>query len=63
MCSYLMILMGGTVEKRFVVDQYNEDGSFDEHKVMLGFNEAADAETAYFANYDKDWDEEAQDRW
>ena len=23
----------------FVVDQYNEDGSFDEHKVMLGFNE------------------------
>ena len=38
-----------------MVDQYNEDGSFDEHKVMLGFNEAADAETAYFANYDKDW--------
>lgn len=41
--------------KVFVVDQYNEDGSFDEHKVMLGFNEADDAEAAYFANYDKDW--------
>lgn len=39
----------------FVVDQYNEDGSFDEHKVMLGFNEADDAEAAYFANYDSDW--------
>ena len=41
--------------KVFVVDQYNEDGSFDEHKVMLGFNEQEEAEGAYFANYDKDW--------
>ncbi len=41
--------------KVFVVDQYNEDGSFDEHKVMLGFNEQEEAEDAYFANYDKDW--------
>ena len=39
----------------FVVDQYNEDGSFDEHKVMLGFNGTDDAEAAYFANYDNDW--------
>ena len=39
----------------FVVDQYNEDGSFDEHKVMLGFNETDAAEAAYFANYDSDW--------
>lgn len=39
----------------FVVDQYNEDGSFDEHKVMLGFNETDDAEAAYFANYESDW--------
>ena len=46
---------GWNGRKAFVVDQYNEDGTFDEHKVMLGFNEAADAETAYFANYDKDW--------
>lgn len=41
--------------KVFVVDQYNEDGSFDEHKVMLGFNEQEEAEDAYLANYDKDW--------
>lgn len=46
---------GWNGRKAFVVDQYNEDGSFDEHKVMLGFNEVADAETAYFANYDEDW--------
>ena len=46
---------GWNGRKVFVVDQYNEDGSFDEHKVMLGFNEADDAEAAYFVNYDKDW--------
>ena len=46
----------GWNERRvFVVDQYNEDGTFDEHKVMLGFNETDDAEVAYFANYDNDW--------
>lgn len=46
---------GWNGRKVFVVDQYNEDGTFDEHKVMLGFNEADDAETAYFANYDRNW--------
>ena len=40
----------------FVVDQYNEDGTFDEHKVMLGFNETDDAEAAYFANYGNEWE-------
>ena len=39
----------------YVVDQYNEDGSFDEHKVMLGFNDEDDARSAYFANYSDDW--------
>ena len=39
----------------FVVDQYNPDGSFDEHKVMLGFNSQEEAEAAYFANYESDW--------
>ena len=46
---------GWNGRKVFVVDQYNEDDTFDEHKVMLGFNEADDAEAAYFANYDRDW--------
>ena len=39
----------------YVVDQYNEDGTFDEHKVMLGFNDEADARDAYFSNYSKGW--------
>ncbi len=39
----------------FIVDQYNEDGTFDEHKVMLGFNDEAEAQDAYLSNYEKGW--------
>lgn len=46
---------GWNGRKVYVVDQYNPDGSFDEHKVMLGFNEEDDARNAYFSNYSKDW--------
>ena len=41
--------------KVYVVDQTNTDGSFDEHKVMLGFNDEWDAMHAYLANYDRTW--------
>ncbi|MCL1606696.1 MULTISPECIES: LPD38 domain-containing protein [Mediterranea] len=40
----------------YIVDQYNEDGTFDEHKVMLGFNDEADAQDAYLSNYEKGWE-------
>lgn len=40
----------------FVVDQYNPDGSFDEHKVMLGFNDADEAKSDYLANYENGWE-------
>lgn len=39
----------------FVVDQVNPDGSFDEHKVMYGYDSINDAEKAYLANYSKGW--------
>lgn len=39
----------------YVIDQYNEDGTFDEHKVMLGFNDEADAQRAYLSNYEAGW--------
>ena len=42
--------------KVFVVDQTNTDGSFDEHKVMLGFNDKGEAFAAYLANYEKGWE-------
>lgn len=41
--------------KVFVVDQLNEDGTFDEHKVMYGFDTRADAIEAYLANYSPGW--------
>ena len=41
----------------FVVDQYTPDGSFDEHKVMLGFNDADEAKSDYLANYEKGWED------
>lgn len=39
----------------FIIDQYNPDGTFDEHKVMLGFNEQEEAEAAFLSNYDEEW--------
>lgn len=39
----------------FVIDQVNEDGSFDEHKVMLGFPSAKAARDGYLANYQPGW--------
>lgn len=39
----------------FVIDQYNEDGTFDEHKVMLGFNDADEAKADYLRNYSEGW--------
>ncbi len=39
----------------FVVDQVNEDGSFDEHKVMAGFPSEQAAREGYLANYEKGW--------
>lgn len=39
----------------FVVDQINPDGSFDEHKVMLGFDTEEQARAAYLANYEDGW--------
>ena len=41
--------------KVWVVDQVNKDGSFDEHKVMYGFANVADATKAYLSNYEEGW--------
>lgn len=39
----------------FVVDQVKPDGSFDEHKVMYGFDTIEEAEQAYMSNYSIGW--------
>lgn len=45
-----------TGTKVFVVNQTHENGEFDEHKVMIGFNAKDSAEKGYLKNYDQDWD-------
>ena len=42
-------------DKVFVVDQNNEEGEFDESKVMLGFKNKKEAKEAYMSNFSKDW--------
>jgi len=43
-------------EKVFVVDQRNvNNGEFDEHKCMLGFDSLADAQNGYLSNYEPGW--------
>lgn len=48
---------GWNGRKVYVVDQYNPDGTFDEHKVMLGFNDMDEAKNDYLANYEKGWED------
>lgn len=47
---------GWNGRKVYVVDQYNPDGTFDEHKVMLGFNDMDEAKSDYLANYENGWE-------
>jgi hypothetical protein len=39
----------------FIIDQVDESGAFDEHKVMLGFSDQDSARDGYRANYDDGW--------
>lgn len=42
-------------DKVFIVDQVKEGGSFDEHKVMFGYESSEDAREAYLRNYEDGW--------
>lgn len=39
----------------YIIDQLNEEGSFDEHKIMLGFDSLEAAQQGYLANYEDGW--------
>lgn len=41
--------------KIYVVDQNKKDGTFDESKVMLGFNSKKEAKESYLSNFTPDW--------
>ena len=51
------VFIGENPESRFifVVDQLNQDGTFDEHKVMLGYDSFDRAKEAYLENYEEGW--------
>lgn len=57
--DHIDTFLGPLVDKKdvpvYVIDQGNEDGTFDEHKVMLGFGSEQDASDAYHANYEPGW--------
>ncbi len=55
--DHIDVFLGDNLEsqKVFVVDQKNRDGSFDEHKVMLGFDSLEEARKAYLSNYEEGW--------
>jgi len=40
----------------FVINQVDQNGVFDEHKCMLGFNSASQAKQAYLNSYKPGWD-------
>lgn len=42
-------------DKIYVVDQNKKDGTFDESKVMLGFDSKEEAKEAYLSNFTPDW--------
>lgn len=54
----LDVYVGPNVDSKsvFVVDQLNQEtGQFDEHKVMLGYNNKEEAVKAYSSNFDEGW--------
>ncbi|TGM04838.1 chromosome partitioning protein ParB [Leptospira barantonii] len=55
--DHVDVFVGPDYESRvvFVINQKNKDGSFDEHKVMLGFHDEKAARTGYLRNYAKNW--------
>lgn len=42
-------------ERAFIIDQVNADGTYDEAKIMLGFDSLEQARQGYLANYDEGW--------
>ncbi|MCG6170246.1 ParB N-terminal domain-containing protein [Leptospira sanjuanensis] len=55
--DHVDVFVGPDSESRivFVINQRNKDGSFDEHKCMIGFHDEKAARIAYLKNYTKNW--------
>lgn len=55
--DHVDVFLGSNQEsdKVYIVDQNKKDGTFDESKVMLGFNSKKEAKEAYLSNFTPDW--------
>jgi hypothetical protein len=47
----------------YVVEQLDDEGNFDEHKLMLGFHSAEEARQMYLAHYPEGWESHIGDFW
>lgn len=47
--------IGGTGPKAHIIDQLHPDGTFDEHKVVVGSKDTKAAERLYLSHYQKGW--------
>lgn len=56
--DHVDVFLGPRLESEvaFVVDQFNPDGSFDEHKAVLGAVNSDEAREIYLANYGDGWE-------
>lgn len=53
--DHIDVFLGNSGSDVYVIDQVDEDGSFDEHKVMYGFDSMDEAKEAYLSNYSPGW--------
>ena len=55
--DHIDVTIGGNAESQFVfvVNQKKPNGSFDEHKVVLGTTSEEEAKQVYLSNYQADW--------
>lgn len=55
--DHVDVFIGPDRESRvvFVINQQTQNGSFDEHKCMLGFHDEKAARAGYLKNYNKNW--------
>lgn len=44
-----------TPETVYIIRQQNKDGTFDEHKIIIGAENLDDAKNIYLANYEENW--------
>lgn len=55
--DHLDVMLGDDLssDRVFIVNQVNQKGDFDEHKILLGFHNKEEASKGYLSNYESGW--------